>query len=169
MNNISLRNVLILLGAVIAVLLALGFISTALNQVIPITLALVVGVVVGRMSVNVNLVEVVKDALRRRPAQAAAKPEAAQATPQQQAQTESAPDEQARAEVEAIKRRIADVESEPAPQAEATDFTIKTEAEIQAEARRLEDEVAKRNAAYDPAAALAERRKRLLGNQADES
>ncbi len=167
MNNISLRNVLILLGAVIAVLLALGFISTVLNQVIPITLALIVGVVLGRMSVNVNLVEVVKDALRRRPSQAA-KSEAAQSTPQQ-AQTQSPPDEQARAEVEAIKRRIADVESEPAPPAEVTDFTIKTEEEIQAEARRLEDEVAKRNAAYDPAAALAERRKRLLGNQADES
>ena len=162
MNNISLRNVLILLGAVIVVLLALGFVSTVLNQVIPITLALIVGVVLGRMSVSVNLVDVVKDALRRRPKPAASKPETTQAAPQ--SQTQSLPDEQARAEVEAIKRRIADTESEPEQQAEVTDFRIKTEEEIQAEARRLEDEVAKRNATYDPAAALAERRKRLLGD-----
>lgn len=161
MNNISLRNVLILLGAVIVVLLALGFISTVLNQVIPITLALIVGVVLGRMSVNVNLVDVVKDALRRQPKQAAPKTETAQVAPQEQAKPIA--DEQARAEVEAIKRRIADVESEPEPQAEVTDFRIKTEEEIQAEARRLEEEVAKRNASYDPAAALEERRKRLLG------
>lgn len=162
MNNISLRNVLILLGAVIVVLLALGFISTVLNQVIPITLALIVGVVLGRMSVNVNLVEVIKDALRRQPRQAVSKPETTQtAAPQEQAKPIA--DEQARAEVEAIKRRIADVESEPEPQAEVTDFRIKTEEEIQAEARRLEEEVAKRNASYDPAAALEERRKRLLG------
>jgi hypothetical protein len=161
MNNISLRNVLILLAAVIVVLLGLGFVSTVLNQVIPITLALIVGVVLGRMSVNVNLVSVIKDALRRQPTQAAkpeaAKPDTVQASPLQ--------DEQARAEVEAIKRRIADVEPEPEPQAaEVTDFKIKTEEEIQAEARRLEDEVSKRNATYDPAAALAERRKRLLGD-----
>lgn len=162
MNNISLRNVLILLGAVIVVLLALGFISTVLNQVIPITLALIVGVVLGRMSVNVNLVEVIKDALRRQPKQAAPKTETTQvAAPQEQ--TKPIADEQARAEVEAIKRRIADVESEPEPQAEVSDFRIKTEEEIQAEARRLEEEVAKRNASYDPAAALEERRKRLLG------
>lgn len=162
MNNISLRNVLILLGAVIVVLLALGFISTVLNQVIPITLALIVGVVLGRMSVNVNLVEVIKDALRRQPKQAAPKTETTQvAAPQEQ--TKPIADEQVRAEVEAIKRRIADVESEPEPQAEVSDFRIKTEEEIQAEARRLEEEVAKRNASYDPAAALEERRKRLLG------
>lgn len=163
MNNISLRNVLILLGAVIVVLLALGFISTVLNQVIPITLALIVGVVLGRMSVNINLVDVVKDALRRQPKQAAPKTQTTQAAaPQEQAKPIA--DEQARAEVEAIKRRIADVESEPEPQAEVTDFRIRTEEEIQAEARRLEDEVAKRSASYDPAAALAERRKRLLGD-----
>jgi hypothetical protein len=166
MNNISLRNVLILLGAVIVVLLALGFISTVLNQVVPITLALIVGVVLGRMSVNVNLVSVVKDALHRQPA---AKPQATQTAVQSQSQEQTLPDEQARAEVEAIKRRIADVDSEPKQEAEVTDFKIKTEEEIQAEARRLEDEVAKRNASYDPAAALAERRKRLLGDQADQS
>lgn len=169
MNNISLRNVLILLGAVIVVLLALGFISTVLNQVIPITLALIVGVVVGRMSVNVNLADVVKDALRRQPKQTAARPEAAQAAASTQAPAQTTPDEQTRAEVEAIKRRLADVEAEPQQTAEVTDFKIKTEEEVQAEARRLEDEVARRSAAYDPTAALAERRKRLLGDQSDQS
>lgn len=161
MNNISLRNVLILLAAVIVVLLGLGFVSTVLNQVIPITLALIVGVVLGRMSVNVNLVDVVKDALRRQTTPAA-KPEAAK--PDTAPQTQSVADAQVQADVEAIKQRLADVESEPQSQAEVTDFKIKTEEEIQAEARRLEDEVARRNATYDPAAALAERRKRLLGD-----
>ena len=72
-------------------------------------------------------------------------------------------------EVEAIKQRIADTEAEPEKEAEITDFEIKSEAEILAEARRREAEIARQSTEYDPAAALEERRRRLLGDQADES
>ena len=119
------------------------------------------------MSVRVNLISMIKDALRR-PAKSTAKTEAPQS---EAAQTQ--PDETASAEVEAIKQRIAEVEEPAAPsepeKAEITDFHIKTEDEILADAKRLEDEVAKRNATYDPAAALEERRRRLLGDKADQS
>ena len=166
MKDINLRNVLVLLGAVLIALLALGFVSTVLNQIIPITIALAVGVVLGRMTVNVNLLSVLRELVRRTPARAA--PQADQ--PKAEAAQEAA-DEPVRAGVEAIKQRITDVESETGAQQEAeiTDFKIRSEEEILADARRLEDEVARRSAAYDPAAALAERRKRLLGDQGDQS
>jgi len=167
-NNISLRNVLLLLAAVIIGLLVLGFVSTLLNQIVPIVIALVVGIVLGRLSVNVNVVELVKDTVRRRPAQAEAKAEPAQ-TADSAHQPAQASDEQVRAEADAIKKRLGDVEAEPAQGAEITDFKIKTEEELQAEARRLEAEVAKRSAQYDPSAALEERRRRLLGGQHDKS
>ena len=41
MKDMSLRNVLLLLAAVIVALLVLGFVGTLLNQLIPITIALV--------------------------------------------------------------------------------------------------------------------------------
>jgi hypothetical protein len=164
MNNLSLRNVLILLVAVVLALLALGFVSTLLNQIIPITLALVVGVILGRLSVRMNLVEMVKEALRR-PARQAAAP----APAQRESQAAQATPEPLRAEVEAIKRRLEDVQPEPAPQAESEklDFEIKTEEQVLQEARRREEEIARRNASYDPAAALAERKRRLRGDKAD--
>ncbi len=166
MNNISLRNVLVLLVAVIAVLLALGFVSTLLNQIIPITIALVVGVALGRMSTNVNLLTVLKQAIRRAPAQAAATEE----KPQSQVAEVDAQDEIS-ARAAAIKQRLEDVDTETAPQKapQVDDFDIKSEDEILTQARRLEEEVARRNAAYDPAAALEERRRRLLGDKADQS
>lgn len=160
MKDMSLRNVLLLLAAVIIALLVLGFVSTLLNQLIPITIALVVGVVLGRMSGSVDLRAVVWNAVRRQ------KPAKAEA-PQTEAQP--ATDAEVQSEVEAIKQRIADTESPPEEEAEITDFDIKTEEEVLAEAQRREAEIAQKNAQYDPEAALAERRRRLLGDQADKS
>ncbi len=164
-NTISLRNMLILLAAVIIALLALGFVSTLLNQIIPITIALIVGIVLGRLSINVNLIESLRSALRR-PAQSKAAPSQQAA---EQAPAEAPAEVQVRTRAEAIKARLADQEPQAEEKAEITDFTIKTEEEVLAEARRLEEEAAKRAAAYDPAEALAERRRRLLGDQADKS
>lgn len=165
MNNVSLRNVLILLAAVIVALLALGFVSTLLNQIIPITIALVVGVVLGRLSAKTNVITLIRDALRRQPQQTdATVPQTTSAE-----QPAQASDDQIRREADSIKQRLMDDEPDRKPDTEPTDFDIKTEEEILAEARRLEADVAKRSSDYDPAAALAERRRRLLGDQADQS
>jgi hypothetical protein len=45
------------------------------------------------------------------------------------------------------------------------DSVIKTEEQLRAESKRIEEEVSKRTAGYDPKAAIEERKKRLLGNQ----
>jgi hypothetical protein len=153
MKNLSLRNMLILLGAVIIALLALGLVSTLLNQIVPITIALVAGLVLGRLSARVDLLAAVREALRR---DQSAKPAA------HAAEKPAVADAEVQANAEAIKARLADQE-EPEPTPEITDFVIKTEEEILAEARQREAELASKKTAYDPAAALEERRRRLLG------
>ncbi len=160
MNNLSLRNIVILLGAVIIALLVLGFLSTLLNQIIPITIALIAGLVLGRLSGRVDLVAAARNALRRDQT-------ADSETPVEQATEPTATaDDDLADEAAAIKARLAD-QAEPEPPAEITDFEIKTEEEILAEARRRETELASKKAEYDPAAALAERRRRLLGEDDD--
>lgn len=160
MKDMSLRNVLLLLGAVIVALLALGLVSTILSQIIPVTIALVAGVVLGRMSVNVDVSTALMNIIRRRNQPATEKkPETKDPQP--------ATDEM-RGEVEAIKERIADKESQPEEKAEIADFDLRSEGEVLAEARRREAEIAQQSSEYDPAAALAERRRRLLGDQADD-
>ena len=160
MREMSLRNVLLLLAAMIAVLLVLGFISTLLNQVIPITIALVAGVVLGRLSVKFDLRAVLWNLVRRQePAD----------DKQQRAESQPAGEDEVGRKVEAIKQRIADTESAPQAEPEITDFKFKSEEEILAETRRREAEIAQQGNEYDPSAALAERRRRLLGDQTDDS
>ena len=162
MKNLSLRNMLILLGAVIIALLALGFVSTLLNQIIPITIALIAGLVLGRLSIRVDLLAAARTSLRRDPTEQPAADQAEQAT------EEPAPiAADLQADADAIKARLEDKEaSESTP--EITDFEIKTEEEILTEARQREAELASKKADYDPAAALAERRRRLLGEDTAE-
>lgn len=165
MKNISLRNILILVAAIIGALLLLGFLSTLLNQVIPITVALIVGVVLGRMSASVDVVASLRSAIRREKQPPQSQPAADSTT----STAEASAEDEIQAGVEAIKRRIADEPDETPQPAEASDFEIKTEAEILEEARRREAEIARQSNAYDPAAALEERRRRLLGGKADDS
>lgn len=157
MNNLNLRNVVLLLAAVIVALLALGFISTILGQIIPLVIALGIGVVLGRMSNQVDMRTALMNIVRRQVTsqmqQQVAQPKSSQVTEKPAAA--------------AVPERL--VDEPPASNDAITDFDIKTEAELQAEARRLEEEVARKSAEYDPRAALEERRRRLLGDQADEA
>jgi hypothetical protein len=157
MNNLNLRNVVLLLGAVIVALLVLGFISTILGQIVPLAIALVIGVVLGRMSHQVDVRAALMNSVRRQAVaqirQQAAQPKTSQSTEKPAAA--------------AVPERL--VDKPPADDAPITDFEIKTDAELQAEARRLEEEVARKSAEYDPMTALEERRRRLLGDQADDA
>jgi len=167
----TFRNALTILGGVIVVLLVLGLISTFLSQLLPVSIALVAGFALGRVSVRVDIVALLRGLLERRqiataaPAQDTAKPAETQAKVEAEVEVETDP---LKAEAEAIKARLSDAEAE-APEAPISDFDVKTEDEVLAQARRLEDEASKKAAEYDPSAALEERRRRLLGDQADES
>lgn len=164
----NFRNALTILGGVIVVLLILGLISTFLSQLLPVSIALVAGFALGRVSVRVDIVTLLRRLLAQRQSATAATPAQATAHP---AETQAEPEAEAdlvKTEAEAIKTRLSDAEAE-APEAPITDFDIKTEDEVLAQARRLEDEVSKKAAEYDPTAALEERRRRLLGDQADET
>ena len=169
MNNTTLRNVLILVGVVIVALVGLGILSTLLTQIVPIGIALLVGFVVGRLSTNAGVMQRVTG--RGRESTEAAEEQASEKPTRRRrgkpAAEAPAPEQDVDAKAEAIKERLADVE-EKTPQTDVTDFEIKTEQEVLAEARRLEDEIKKRAAEYDPSAALEERRRRLLGDKADE-
>ncbi len=157
----TLRNSLTILGGVIVVLLVLGLISTFVSSLLPVSIALVAGFVLGRASVHVAFGALLMNLIRRR-GQTQAAPAQTQAAPA----ADNAADP-VQAEAEAIKARLADAESE-APAQPISDFEIKTEDEVLAEARRREAELSQKANAYDPSAALEERRRRLLGDQADE-
>lgn len=165
MNDKFVRNVLIVAGLVIAGVVGLGVLSTVLTAIVPLTIALVAGFVLGRLSVHFNLIDFVRGRL-----QAAAVARAAQAVTSP-AQTQAAP-----AKAEAPQQnaapapeRLIDEADTPDPAQEAEDkigkldFEIRSEAQILEEARRREQEIAQKSAAYDPRAAIEERRKRLLG------
>jgi hypothetical protein len=161
----NFRNVLTILGALVLLLLVLGLLSTVLTQIIPIAIALIAGFALGRVTVNRDLFAMLSGAIQSRRAVAAAP---VQETTQPAQTVAKADDDSVQTEAAAIKARLSEVEAE-APEAPISDFDIKTEDEVLAQARRLEDEASKKAAEYDPTAALEERRRRLLGDQADES
>lgn len=162
------RNMLIVFGIVVVALVALAFIGNLLSQILPLTIALVVGIVLGRLSVNVNLADVARKAISQQRAQRArsqaAKPKAA-AKPAAQPAAQAEPD--SAQQLEARRKRIADAEPAPAEaKPELNDFEIKSEEEILAEAREREAEIRQKQASADAVkAALEERRRRLLSGQ----
>lgn len=166
MNDKFVRNVLIVAGLVIAGVVGLGVLSTVLTAIVPLTIALAAGFVLGRLSVHFNLIDFVRGRL-----QAAAVARAAQAVTSP-AQTQAAPVKAAEAprqNAAPAPERLIDEADTPDPAQEAEekigklDFEIRSEAQILEEARRREQEIAQKSAAYDPRAAIEERRKRLLG------
>jgi hypothetical protein len=162
------KNIVMLAAVVIVALIVLGFLSTILNAIVPLAVVAAVAFILGRMSNQVNLIEAAGKLLQRGvtadKSVTAAKPAASQPA---QADIQDA---QAEREAEAIRERLSEPEAEPAPPSDA--FEIRSEAEIMADMKRREAEIAQKKAAPtadDVAAALEERRRRLLGDQADQS
>ena len=162
----NVRNIIIVAGVVILALVVLGFISNLLSSILPLTIVAVVAFVLGRMSTRMNLMSVAGDFVTKRllgsllgggrsaskkPAkkeQPAAKPVTKPAAQEVAVPVDPAPNEVT------VEERLAD----------PVDFEIKTTEQLQAEARRLEEEVAQRNTEYDARAAIEERKRRLLGD-----
>lgn len=161
-KNLNVRTILIAVAAVIGLLLVLGMLSSVVSALLPLGIALLIGFVVGRSSAGMSLNEMV----------------AKIPIPQRQ---QVAPADEAQAQTEAplqkttpvAPRREQPEAAAPDPQADQaaerlTDFVIKDAETLSAEARALEERIAARNRDYDPAAALEERRRRLLGDQSNE-
>lgn len=148
-KNLNIRNILILIAVVIGLLLVLGLLSSVVNALLPISIAALIGFVVGRSSAGMTAREMLAKIPRPERSETQVAP-AVHKQPQQEAAPEPT------------------VEAEEAAAERLTDFVIKDAETISAEARRLEEQVATRNRDYDPAAALEERRRRLLGDQSNE-
>jgi hypothetical protein len=161
-KNLNVRTILIAVAAVIGLLLVLGMLSSVVSALLPLGIALLIGFVVGRSSAGMSLNEMV----------------AKIPIPQRQ---QTVPADEAQAQTEAPRQKTAPVAprreqpeaAAPDPQADQaaerlTDFVIKDAETLSAEARALEERIAARNRDYDPAAALEERRRRLLGDQSNE-
>ncbi|MBN8618712.1 MAG: hypothetical protein J0L63_07390 [Anaerolineae bacterium] len=174
MKNINVRNILLIIAAVIAVILGMNLLSTLVGAIIPIIITGIVGFALGRSTANRSLGDLVRTAQTAGSSvvTAASKMiEEKPATVTGSATTASAP---------AVQKPAAEkpAAAEPAPAAETPplknielldpDFEVKTPEQIQEEARRLESELTQKAAAYDPKAALEERKKRLLGNKGSE-
>ena len=174
MKNINVRNILLIIAAVNAVILGMNLLSTLVGAIIPIIITGIVGFALGRSTANRSLGDLVRTAQTAGSSvvTAASKMiEEKPATVTGSATTASAPTVQNPAAKNPPP-------AEPAPAAETPplknielldpDFEVKTPEQIQEEARRLESELTQKAAAYDPKAALEERKKRLLGNKGSE-
>lgn len=162
MNSPNVRNILLLIIAVVIAVVVLSFLSTLLSAVVPIAIAAVVFFILGRLSVNFNLLNFVRSSLSAQSKPAEEKP----------AETKVAPAVTKPAETPGTKPKAAAASTEAIPEKPInpdllldTSFEIKTAEQIEAEARLREQEATKRAAGNDVNAALEERRKRLLGNK----
>jgi hypothetical protein len=163
MNLTTLRNGAILVGVVALALAAMWLVSSIVSAIVPIAITAVIAFTLGRMSVNVNLLEVVGSGIERLSKRAPAEERAAAKVEKtEQVAMQAASMSQARA----VEKLAAD---KPAPEPDTSRLAdepletpeIKTEEQLRAESKRIEEEIAKRTAGYDPKAAIEERKKRL--------
>jgi hypothetical protein len=156
MNNLNTRNILLVIGAIVVVILGMNILSTLIGAVIPIGITAVIAFILGRLSANRNLLDLARSA------------SAGVSTVTGKVAEMSKPASQPAAKPEAEKEKPAATPELKNPELLDPNFDIKTPEEIEAEARRLEAEVSKKTTAYDPKAAIEERKKRLLGDKGDQ-
>jgi hypothetical protein len=161
----SLRTVFIIIALVVIGLMAINF----LTNIVPILLTAAAAFVLGRLSVNYDLVGILRGLMnRQKPAPKATTVidgTASKPTASKPAQAESKPVDAALNE---RKNRLQEAEAPKGDQLLDTDFQVKTPEQIEAEARAREQELTQKAATPSPdavAAALEERKKRLLGGQ----
>jgi hypothetical protein len=156
MKNLNAGSVILLAAVVIVGLVVLGFLGTLLSNIVPLTIVAVVAFILGRTSHTVNYLEMAGKLFRRTASPAVVKSVVSQTVSAVSKAAEEAPTPEPERQKQA-ETNLADAEPE-----------IKTEQEILAEARLREEEIRKGTTAYDPTAALEERRRRLLGDKTEE-
>lgn len=170
MNTTTLRNALLVIGAVAIPIVVLVVIGTILNILPTLAITAAVAFVLGRLSVNFNLIEFVKK--QREQQQAAAEAKTVEKAAAVLQKTESVSAKPAPKTAEKAPAASASAPAEPQTRNDLLDpsFEIKTPEQIEAEAKQREQELLQKAATPSPdsvAAALEERRKRLLGGKAE--
>ncbi|MEZ4668756.1 MAG: hypothetical protein R3E39_12665 [Anaerolineae bacterium] len=164
MNNINIRNILLVIVAILAVILGMNVLSTFVGAIIPIIITGIVGFFAGRATANRSMGQLFRSAQNASSTVMAAASKIVEEKPPATVTSKAAPPAPA-AEKPVPKPATPEVKNiellDP-------DFEIKTPDEVEAEARRLEAEVSQKAAAYDPKAALEERKKRLLGDKGNQ-
>ncbi len=158
----NIRNGLLLIVAVVIAIVVLGFFSTLLSAIVPIGITAIIAFILGRLSVNVNLLDMIRSARAAKPAEAAKAVETSAKETTKSAPVQKQVDKPAQA-----AERLAD---EPKDDNILLDpnFEIKTPEQIEAEARQREQEAMQKASSGNAdavQAALEERRKRLLGGK----
>lgn len=153
MSNINIRNILLVIGAIVVVILGMNILSTLIGSIIPIAITAVIAFILGRLSASRNLLDLARSA------------SASVSTVTEKVAEMSKPAAQPASQPVMKEEKPATMPPLKNPQLLDPDFEIKTPEEIEAEAKRLESEVSQKTTAYDPKAAIEERKKRLLGNQ----
>lgn len=144
---------MLVIGAIVVVILGMNILSTLIGSIIPIAITAVIAFILGRLSASRNLLDLARSASAS--VSTVTEKVAEMSKPAAQPVSQPVPKEEKPATTPPLKN----------PQLLDPDFEIKTPEEIEAEARRLEAEVSKKATAYDPKAAIEERKKRLLGSQ----
>jgi hypothetical protein len=162
MNLQNVRNIAIAVVVVVVGIAALGFLSTLLSSIVPIAITAVVAFILGRASASRNLLDLLNRGGKTVTAAMTAPPRPAASKPAQTTTTVNV-----RAADQAAER-LADEKPVASDALLDPNFEIKTPEQIEEQARRLEADASKKAANPDAvAAALEERRKRLLGNKGD--
>jgi hypothetical protein len=164
MKNLNAGSVIIVVALII-----LGFLSTLLTNIVPLTIVAIIAFILGRTSHTVNYMQIASNLLQRSTKQIQAATAAKTTTTTPKKTTVTPPTES----VQTVETTAAPAHSQTRQkQAEEnladSDMEIKTEAEVLAEARLREEEIRKNSTVYDPTAALEERRRRLLGQNGEQ-
>ena len=164
----TIRNILI----VVAVIAIAYFAITTVAQIVPILITAVAAFILGRLSVNFDLLNFIRNARAAQVTRAAAAATTAAAAPVAAAANVAAKPAPAKAaapaQAEQAAERLADEPKVDKNILLDPNFEIKTPDQIEAEARLREQEVMKKATSASPdavQAALEERRKRLLGGK----
>ncbi len=171
MKNINVRNVLLVIGAIVLVVLGMNILSTLVGAIIPIFITGVVAFILGRVTAGRSMGALFRTAQTAGSTVMAAASRMVEEKPpvvvqgKVNAPAAATPVEQAAATPPAAKAEPVVKNRELLDE----DFEVKTPEQIASESKRLEAEASQKAAALDPKALIEERKKRLLGNQGGES
>ncbi len=160
MNNV--RNVLLVIGAILVIILGMNILSTIIGAVIPIVITALAAFLLGRYTANRSLSSLATTARAAAPVIG----KAAQTVIDVGTKAVASPPAEAPKTVRVEPPAAA---QPPLKNPELLDpnFEVKTPEEIEAEAKRLEQEVSQRAAGYDAKAAIEERKRRLLSGKSE--
>jgi biopolymer transport protein ExbB/TolQ len=180
MNDKTIRNVVIAVVAVVALLIVLGIVGSLLSSIVPLAIVAAIAFFLGRKSVNTNLLEAASDLVSRarQPAgqivgaarSVAVKPDAEKPAETEKSAADPAMQKTVQRNTKKTDARLTSANKTLEDTHSGTsNLSVKTADQLQEESRRLEEEVARRTANYDPTAAIEERKRRLLGDQGEKS